>query len=172
VRPVGSLASGVQVRPSSATAPRCGSGSSCGACVVREARDVECRPGGEEAERSGLAWSLQLAHLQRRLLEVGDVDLRARAREDHSDREPVVERELDRGPEPLSVVELPRRDAVEHGRVLDRVRVADLMRPDVERLEVVLVLHPPHDSGESALATDEDVGLEHPVRELHLRQGG
>ena len=83
---------------------------------------------------------------ERRRRGVAHEDFRARAGEHNPDREPRPDREVDRRPEALVVIELPRRDVVEDRGVLDRVRVAHLVRADIERLEVGVVLDAPDET--------------------------
>ena len=71
-------------------------------------------------------------------------------------------------PEPVAVVELPRGETVADGRVLDRVGVADLVRPHEERLVVRVVGDAPGDAVERALRRHGEVGFEHPVAQRHL----
>ena len=75
-------------------------------------------------------------------------------------------REVDRRPEAVLVVQLPRGDAVEDRVVLHRIRVPDLVRPHVERLVVVVVPDPPRDAVEGPLAGERHVDLDHAVGEL------
>jgi hypothetical protein len=109
---------------------------------------------------------------ERRRLEVADVDLGLAAGEDDPDAEPVVERERDRRPETVVMVELPARDPVEDGCVLHRVRVPDLVRADVERLEVLVVAGAPDHAVEAALPTHPELELDRSVLELSVQQHG
>ena len=81
--------------------------------------------------------------------------------------EPLADGEARRVPEPVAVVELPRGEAVEDGCVLDRVGIADLVRPHEERLVVRLVGDAPGDAVERPLRRHREVGFEHPVLERH-----
>ena len=67
-------------------------------------------------------------------------------------------------------MELPARDAVEDRHVLDRVRVADLVRAHEERLVVLVVLRPPENSVERALRADRELELDRSVLELDMRE--
>ena len=135
--------------------------------LVGEVRDVQARAADQETDPAGLDRSFQLAD-ERRSVQIRDVHLGALAREDDADAEPVVERKGDRRPEPVPVVELPRRDPVEDRRVLDRVGVADLVRAHEERLEVLVVVRTPDDPVERALAADAELDLDRPVGELDV----
>jgi hypothetical protein len=64
------------------------------------------------------------------------------------------------------VVELPAGDPVEDRRVLDRVGVADLVRTEVERLEVLGVAVAPDHAVEAALPADPQLELDRSVLEL------
>jgi hypothetical protein len=68
------------------------------------------------------------------------------------------------------VVELPRRDPVEEGRVLNRVRIADLMRPDEEGLVVPLVARAPDETVERALEPDGQLDLDRSLRKREIRE--
>jgi hypothetical protein len=100
-----------------------------------------------------------------------DRDLGCRARERDPDREPRADGELDRVPEAFAVVELPGRHPVEDGRVLDRVRVAVLVRAHEERLEALLVEDAPGDPGERATRRHRQLDLERPVLEREIADG-
>jgi hypothetical protein len=96
------------------------------------------------------------------------VDLRPRAVEDDADSEPPVDRELELRPVALAVVELEPADPVEHRRVLHGVRVAVLVRADVERLEVAVTGRAPDRPVEAALAVDGELDLDDAVEKLDV----
>ncbi len=134
--------------------------------AVGEAGDMDARAAGHHADAAGLGRPLQLADRECRLGEVTDVDLGAIAGEDDADAEPLVDRERDRRPVAGAVVELPGRDVVEDGGVLDGIGIADLMRAHEERLVVLLVPPTPDDAVEAPLATERQLGLDDTVGEL------
>jgi len=72
------------------------------------------------------------------------------------------------GPKPFAVVELPARDPVEDWRVLDRVGIADLMRPDEERFVVLLVARAPDDAVERPLTADGELERNRSVDPLNV----
>jgi hypothetical protein len=127
---------------------------------------VDCRSAGRDPDPARLDRKLQLAYPQHRRVHVRDVHVRPRSGEDDADPEPLVDREGDGAAEPVAVVELPRRDPVEDGRVLDRVRVPDLVRAEEERLVVPVVPGAPDDPGERSLRADREVELDRPVERL------
>jgi hypothetical protein len=66
------------------------------------------------------------------------------------------------------VVELEPADPVEHRRVLHGVRVAVLVRADVERLEVAVTGRAPDCAVEAALAVDGELDLDDAVEKLDV----
>ena len=80
-----------------------------------------------EPHCAGCHLPFEVVDEQGRCFEVADVHLGLVSRDDDLDREPGVELIGDRGAVALPVVELPRRQAVEHGSVLVGVGVSGLV---------------------------------------------
>ena len=139
-------------RRRSASAPRRGSRrATLPVVVVGEPGPVDGRTATKTPTRPGSTGPLSSPTTSAGSIEIGDVDLGSITREDDPDPEPVVERELDRRPETRPVVQLPAGDAFEHRRVLNGVGIPDLVGPDEERLEVLVVADPPAQAVEPAL---------------------
>ena len=107
--------------------------------VVAEVGVVDSIRAGEKADAADRYWQAQPTEDQRGHVHVIDVCLAPVSGKAHTQAEPALERQLDRRPEASARVQLPRTHVVEHGRVLDRVGVARLVRSDEERLVRVAV---------------------------------
>ena len=139
---------------------------------VREIREIVIAvPRAEETDRPAAPAVLQIVHLEDRPFHVRHIESRLSSGDFELQMDPLIGGQLGTRRETPSVVELPPRNAVEYGRVLNRVGIEPgPVGPQVDALVVPVGQHAEDQSRIGASAGNGEIDLDHSILEFYILQ--